>query len=61
MTIDVEINKEEIKEYVKDLEVLKANLKKLYSIVFGNYTKSVQTMIRIDLEYEEKAKFFNHT
>ena len=50
--VDIEIHKEEIKEYVKDLKVLKTNLKKLYSIVFINYT-GVQTMIQTDLEYEK--------
>ena len=44
-TVDVEIHKEEIKDYVKDLKLLKSNLKKLYGIVFGNCTESVQTMI----------------
>ena len=59
-TVDVEIHKEEIKEYVKDLKLLKSNLKKLYGIVFGNCTESVQTMIRTDSEYEEKAKTFDY-
>ena len=59
--MDIEIFKEEIKEYAKDLKMLKANLKKLYSIVFSNCTESVQTMIQNDSEYEEKAKVFDHT
>ena len=44
-TVDVEIHKEEIKEYVKDLKQLKSNLKKFYGLVFGNCTEIVQTMI----------------
>ena len=59
-TVDVEIHKEEIKEYVKDIKQIKTNLKKVYGIVFGNCTESVQTMIRTDSEYEEKSKKFDH-
>ena len=59
-TVDVEIHKEEIKEYVKDLKLMKGNLKKVYTIVFGNCTDSVQTMIKTDSEYEEKSKTFDH-
>ena len=56
-TVDVEIHKEEIKEYVKDLKQLRTNLKKIYGIVFGNCTESVQTMVCTDSEYEEKSIF----
>ena len=59
-TVDIEMHKEEIKEYVKDLTQLKSNLKKLYAIVFANCTESVQTMIQTDSKYEEKAKIFDH-
>ena len=45
-----------IKEYVKDLKQIKTNLKKIYGIVFGNCTESVQTMICTDSEYEQKSK-----
>ena len=38
-TIDVEIKKEEIKEYVKDLKTIKSNLKKIYTLTFGNCTE----------------------
>ena len=55
-TVDVEIHKEEIKEYVKDLKTIKSNLKKLYSLIYGNCTESVQTMIKADEDYEEKSK-----
>ena len=59
-TVDIEIHKEEIKEYVKDLKQIKTNLKKIYGIVFGNCTESVQTMTRTDSEYEQKSKIFDH-
>ena len=59
-TVDVEIHKEEIKDYVKDLKLLKANLKKVYGIIYGNCTESVQTMIETDSEYNEKSKKIDH-
>ena len=39
---------------------MKSNLKKLYGLVFGDFTESVQTMIRTDSEHDEKAKVFDH-
>ena len=54
-TVDMEIHKEEIKKYVKDLKMIKINLKKLYSLVYGNCTKSVQTMLKADAEHEQKS------
>lgn len=60
-TIDVEIKKEEIKEYVKDLELIKSNLKKLYTVIFGNCTDGVKTMLKADAEYAEKLKTFNQS
>ena len=58
--MNVEIHNEEIKEDVKDLKILKSNLKKLYSLVYGNFTESVQTMLKADREYEEKSKDFDY-
>lgn len=40
-TIDVEIHKEEIKEYAKDRKTLKSNPKTLYNLICRNYTESV--------------------
>ena len=51
-SIEMEIKKEEIKEFVKNLSTAKSNLKKIYSIVYGNYIKSVQAMIKIDQDYD---------
>ena len=59
-TVDVEIHKEEIKEYVKDLKTIKSNLKKMYSLIYGNCTESVQTMVKADTEYDEKSKIFDY-
>ena len=59
-TVDFEIHKEEIKDYVKELKILKSNLKKIYSLVYRNCTDSVQTMLKADEEYEEKSKDFDH-
>ena len=39
--IKVEIKKEEIKEYIKKLNLTKSNIKKIYSIIYGNCTESV--------------------
>ena len=46
---------------MKDLKQIKSNLKKVYGVVFGNCTESVQTMIQTDSEFEEKSKKFDHT
>ena len=59
-SVDVEIHKEEIKEYVKELKIIKSNLKKLYSLIYGNCTESVQTMLKADEDYEEKSKEFDY-
>ena len=58
-TIDTEIEKEEIKEYVKDLKLIKSNLKKLYALIYGNCTDGVKTMLKADAEYAEKSKMFD--
>ena len=39
---------------------MKGNLKNIYTIVFGNCTESVQTMIKTDSKYEEKSKIFDY-
>ena len=59
-TIDVEIKKEEIKEYVKDLKLIKSNLNKIYNLIYGNCTDSVQTMLKTDDDYESKSWVFDH-
>ena len=58
-TIDVEIKKEEIKEYVKDLKTIKSNLKKIYTLTFGNCTEGVKTMLRADSDFTVKSKVFD--
>ena len=57
--IEVEIKKEEVKEYVKQLTRIKSNLKKMYVLVFGNSTDGVQTMLKVDKVFEAKSKKFN--
>ena len=57
--VDVEIKKEEIKAYVRDLKTLESNLKKIYSLVFGNCTDGVRTLIKSEDLYEEKSKLFD--
>ena len=59
-TIDAEIKKEEIKDYVKDLKLIKSNLKKIYNLVYGNCTDSVRTMVKTDDNYESKSLIFDH-
>jgi len=59
-TIEVEIKKEEIKEFVKNLNLAKANLKKVFSLVYENSTDGVKTMLKADAEYEVKTKTFDH-
>ena len=59
-SIKVEIKKEEIKDYVRDLKTIKSNLKKVYTLVFGNCTDGVKTMLKADKEYSVKSKAFDH-
>ena len=40
--------------------MIKSKLKKVYSLVFRNCTKSVQPTIEADLEHEKKANTFDH-
>ena len=51
-SVKLEIHKEEIKEYVNDLRILKSNLKKLYSLIDGNCTEIVQTILKVDEDYQ---------
>ena len=57
--VEVEIKKEEIKAYVRDLKILVSNMKKMYSLVFGNCTDGVRTLIKSEELYEEKSKLFD--
>ena len=59
-TVEVDLHKEEIKEYVKEIKIIKSNLKKLYSVIYGNCTESVQTMLKADEEYEVKSIDFDY-
>ena len=59
-SIDVDIKREEVKDFVKDIKVIKTNLKKVYNLVYGNCTDSVQTMLKADSDYEDKSKDFDH-
>ena len=59
-TIYVEIKKEKIKEYVKDLKEINSNLKKIYNLVHGNCTDSVRTMLKTDDDYKSKYLIFDH-
>ena len=58
--IETEIKKEEIKEFVKNLNTVKSNLKKIYSLVYGNCTEGVQTMLKADSDYEVKSQNFDY-
>ena len=46
--VEVEIKKEEIKEFVKQVTAVKSNQKKIYSLIFGNCTEGVQAMLKGD-------------
>ena len=59
-SVNTEIKKEEIKEYVKDLKTMKSNLKKIYNLVYGNSTDSVQTMLKAEDDFETKSKVFDY-
>lgn len=55
-TIDVDIKTDEIKDYVKDLNSMKSNLKKIYTLVFGNCMDGVKTMLKANKEFVAKSK-----
>ena len=59
-SVETEIKKEKIKEYVKDLKTMKSNLKKMYNLVYGNCTDSVQTMLKAENDFEVKSKVFDY-
>ena len=46
--VEVEIKKEKMKEYVKQLNSIKTNLKKVYSLIYGNCIEGVQAMLKAD-------------
>ena len=55
--VDKDMRKEKIKECVKDLKTIQRNLKKIYTLVYRN---CVQTVIKVNEEFEEKLKVFDH-
>ena len=57
LNADNEIYKEEIKEYIKDLRRMNLNLRKLYTFVYGNCTENIQTMLKVDTNFEVKSTF----
>ena len=58
-SIETEIEKKENKEYVKELKLIKSNLEKIYTLVIGNCTDGVETMLKADKEYLAKSKVFD--
>ena len=56
----LDIDKEEIKECIKDLKLIKANLKKLCSLMRGNHTRRMETMLESDSDFEVKSKTLDH-
>ena len=58
-SINAKLNKEEIKEYIKDLRLIKSNLKKIHTLVFGKCTDGVKIMLKADKEYTDKSKSFD--
>ena len=45
---------------MKDIKLLKSNLKKAYRLMYGNCTDGVQTQVKADPEYGAKSKIFDH-
>ena len=45
---------------MKNLNIAKTNLKKVYSLIYGNCTDWVQTMLKADNEYEDESKKFDY-
>ena len=56
---NMKMHKEEIKERVKELKIIKSNLKKLLSVIYGNCTENAQTMLKEDKEHEDKSSDFD--
>ena len=53
-----EIKRKQVKDYVKQLKVVKSNLKNIYSLVFGNCSEGVHTMMKAEKGYNHKSKDF---
>ena len=51
-SIKTEIEKEETKEFAKNLNIVKSNIKKIYTLLYGNYIEGVQTMLKADADYK---------
>ena len=45
---------------MKNLNTVKSNLKKIYSLVYGNCIEGVQTMLKADSDYEVKSQHFDY-
>ena len=45
---------------MKNLNIVKSNLKKIYSLIYGNCTEGVQTMLKADSDYEVKSQNFDY-
>ena len=50
--IEIEIKKEEIKEFAKNLNTANSNLKKTCSLVHGNCTYGLKNMLKADVDHD---------
>ena len=51
-SIKTEITKDETKEFVKNSNIVRYNMKYIYSLLYGNCTEGVQTMLKADADYK---------
>ena len=58
-SIEEMILKEEIREYVRTKNLVMSCVTKLYALIWGQCTDGLQSVLKMDAEYEEKTKSFD--
>ena len=54
--LEIEIQKEEIKEYVKRVRVLKSNMGTMYAIMWGQCSEDMKNKVKAVADYHEKTE-----
>ena len=54
--LEIEIQKEEIKEYVKRVRVLKSNKGTMYAIMWGQCSEDMKNKVKAVADYHERAE-----
>ena len=59
--IDIDIKKEEVKNYIKYLKLIKLNLNEYIVWYYRNSTDSVKPILNANKDFEAKLKSFEHS